>query len=222
MISTLITYVSTEELVVCIKLSGGSTQRAYLYVFLRSKLMGPSHSRPHVWNIKQKGKCLGNHYAFVRMTLSPSSATVFRDGPASVPTLPTSAHYCEHSKFGLNLVWVHLYLFIGGTNFRYGENSQVVSSRWGEKSITSSNVIVVSKYATFRKSLKNYYGAQQITSRHNQNSNKSQLVTSRYGFPVCRKLRRNWLCVSISQNGAQLYFTQQTPEYSRPQPFCAN
>jgi hypothetical protein len=69
------------------------------------------------------------------------------------------------------------YLFIGGTNTRYGENSQVVRSRWGEKNIISSDVVVVSKYATFRESMKNYEGAQRITFRHNQNSNKSQLVT---------------------------------------------
>jgi hypothetical protein len=111
-----------------------------------------------------------------------------------------------HTKFYM------YYLFIGGTNTRYGENSQVLSSRWGEKSVTSSDAVVVSKYATLRESMKNYDGAQQITSLPNQNSNKSQLVTSRYSFPVCRKPRRNWLCVSILQNGAQLYFTPQNLE----------
>jgi hypothetical protein len=79
------------------------------------------------------------------------------------------------------------------------------------KNITSSDVVVVSKYATFRESRKITMGAQRITFRHNQNSNKSQLVTSRHSFPVCRKIRRNWLCVSILQKSAQLYFTPQTP-----------
>ena len=79
------------------------------------------------------------------------------------------------------------YLFIGGTNTCYGENSQVVSSHLGEKYITSSDIVVVSKYATFHESVKNYDRAQQITSRHNKNSNKSQLATSIYSFLVCRK-----------------------------------
>jgi hypothetical protein len=63
--------------------------------------------------------------------------------------------------------------------------------------------------------MKKYKGAQQITSCHNQNSNKSQLVTSSYSFPVCRKPRRNWLCVLILQNGAQLYLSGNVADMSR-------
>jgi len=37
------------------------------------------------------------------------------------------------------------YLFIGGKNTCYGENSHVMSSCLGEKSITSSGVLGVSK-----------------------------------------------------------------------------
>ena len=70
-----------------------------------------------------------------------------------------------------------LYLFIGGTNTRYGENSQVVRSRWGEKNITSSDVVVVSKYATFRESMKNYDGGP---TNHISSQSKLQQITARH------------------------------------------
>ena len=44
----------------------------------------------------------------------------------------------------------------------------------------------------FAKAWKFSILAQQITWCHNRNSNKSQLVNSRYSFLFCRKLRRNY------------------------------
>ena len=64
-------------------------------------------------------------------------------------------------------------------------------------------------------------GAQQITSRHDRNSNKSQLVSSRYSFLVCRKLRRNCFVCSKSQKEAEFAFGTLNSTKSRPQPFCA-
>ena len=67
------------------------------------------------------------------------------------------------------------YLFIGGTNTRYGEHLPVMSSRWGEKSITSSNLVVVSMYATFHKSMKNY---DRGPTSHISSRSKHQLITA--------------------------------------------
>ena len=44
----------------------------------------------------------------------------------------------------------------------------------------------------FAKAWKFLILALQITWRHDRNSNKSHLVTSRYSFPFRRKWRRNW------------------------------
>ena len=64
-------------------------------------------------------------------------------------------------------------------------------------------------------------GAQQNTSRHNRNSNKSQLVLLRYSFPVFRKLRRNCFDHAKSRKGAEFAFSTLNSTKSRPQPFCA-
>jgi len=98
------------------------------------------------------------------------------------------------------------YLFIGGTNFRYGENSQVVRSRWGEKNIISSNVGGVSKYATFRKSMKNYHGGNKshfvtLKTPTNHSSSRQDIVFwyvenyvgIGYVFRSCRTVRN---CIS--------------------------
>ena len=68
------------------------------------------------------------------------------------------------------------YLLIRGTNTCYGENLPVVSSRWGEKSITSSEVVVISSmYATFRKSMKNY---NRGPTNHISSRSKLQQITA--------------------------------------------
>ena len=41
---------------------------------------------------------------------------------------------------------------------------------------------------------------QQISWRHNRNSNKSQIVTLRYSFPFRRKLRRNCVVICFFEN----------------------
>ena len=97
-----------------------------------------------------------------------------------------------------------------------------MSSRLGEKYITRSNVVVVSKYVTFHKSMKNYDRAQQITSRHiktlSNHSSSRQDIVFRYaeynvGFGYVFRFRRTV---------RKLYFTPQNLQESQPQPFCAN
>jgi hypothetical protein len=63
----------------------------------------------------------------------------------------------------------------------------------------------------FTKARKFWIVAQQITWRHDRNSNKSQLVTLRYSFPFHRKLPRKYLVIRYFEKGVEFSNQIKTP-----------
>jgi hypothetical protein len=60
-------------------------------------------------------------------------------------------------------------------------------------------------------SRKQTIGAQQITSRHNRDTNESQLITLRYSFCYHRKIHRNRFEIPSFKKGAEFSFHIKTP-----------
>ena len=118
--------------------------------------------------------------------------------------------------FSLVAFQADFYLFIRETRFLYSECSCLRNLVYYKN---SERVPLLCKHLCTLHFVKAWIFsilAQQISWRHNRNSNKSQIVTLRYSFPFRRKLRRNCVVICFFENSVDCK-SLKTPKKSQSQ-----